>query len=105
MNAVTKDAERTIELPVESFSRREDRDLPALVPAGNVTPLQLLNLAVSQGADLAKLEKLLDLQERWERNEALKAYNVAFAAFKAEAVKIIKSRTVDAGPLVGKRYA
>lgn len=105
MNAETKDAQSVIELPAESFSRREDRELPALVPAGNVTPLQLLNMAVSQGADLAKLEKLLDLQQRWERDEARKAFNTAFAAFKAQAVTIIKNRMVDAGPLAGKRYA
>lgn len=97
--------EKVIEVAPDIFSRREDRDLPALVPAGNVTPLQLLNMAVSQGADITKLEKLLDLQERWERTEALKAFNTAFAAFKAEAVKIIKNRTVDGGPLAGKKYA
>jgi len=95
----------TIELPQESFSRREDRELPALVPAGNVTPLQLLNIAVSKGTDLAQLEKLMDLQERWEKDEARKAFNVAFAAFKAEVILVIKNRSVTAGPLSGKRYA
>jgi hypothetical protein len=50
-------------------------------------------MAVSQGADLDKLEKLMALQERWEANEARKAYVVAMAAFKASPPLIIKDMT------------
>jgi ERF superfamily len=74
----------------------------ALVSA---TPSQLLAMAVAQGADLDRLERLMALQERWEATEARKAYDIAFTAFKAEAVKIIKNRGVTDGPLKGKRYA
>lgn len=83
-----------IELPQESFSRREERELPALVPSANVnvTPLQLLNIAVSKGTDLAQLEKLMDLQERWEKNEARKAYAEALAAFKANPPTVYKDK-------------
>ena len=45
------------------------------------------------------------LQERWEATEARKAYETAFAAFKAEAVRVIKNKAVTAGPLSGKKYA
>lgn len=69
------------------------------------TPALLLQMAVQQGADLEKLEKLMALQERWEKNEARKAFDTAFAAFKAEAVRIVKNRAVTAGPLSGKKYA
>lgn len=69
------------------------------------TPALLLQMAVQQGADLDKLERLMALQERWEATEARKAYDAAFAAFKAEAVRIIKNRSVTAGPLAGKKYA
>lgn len=69
------------------------------------TPMAMLALAVSKGMDPATLKDLMDLQDRWEKSEARKAYNRAFAAFKAEAVKIIKNRAVTAGPLQGKRYA
>lgn len=69
------------------------------------TPTDLLRLAVEQGADLDRLERLMALQERWEANEAKKAYNEAFNAFKAEAVRIIKNRTVQQGPLAGGKYA
>ncbi len=70
-----------------------------------VTPMQMLQIAVSQNADLDKLTKLMDLQERWEKNESRKAYQQAFAAFKAEAVTIVKNVVITDGPLRGKTYA
>jgi hypothetical protein len=69
------------------------------------TPMSLLRMAMDQGADLDKLTKLIDLQDRWEQGQARKAYNKAFAAFKSEAVQIIKNITVADGPLKGKKYA
>lgn len=77
----------------------------AVMATEQPTPAHLLQLAVQQGADLDKLERLLAMQERWEANEARKAYDAAFSAFKAEAVTIIKNRAVTAGPLQGKKYA
>lgn len=76
-----------------------------LAATPSTTPSALLAMAVQQGADLDKLERLMALQERWEKNESVKAYSAAFSAFKAEAVTIIKSTAVKAGPLDGKRYA
>lgn len=75
---------------------------PAAVSA---TPTDLIRMAVEQGADLDRLERLMALQERWEAAQARKAYDEAFAAFKAEAVRIIKNKGVTDGPLKGKRYA
>ena len=69
------------------------------------TPAHLLQLAVQQNADLDKLERLMALQERWEATEARKAYDAAFSAFKADAVVIVKNKSVTAGPLSGKKYA
>lgn len=48
------------------------------------TPAYMLQLAVEQGADLAKLEKLMDLHERWSATEARKAYVAAVAGFRGE---------------------
>ena len=70
-----------------------------------ITPMSMIDLAVRQGADIDKLSKLMELQERWEQNEAKKAYNLAFAAFKAEAIRVTRNKTVSAGPLSGKSYA
>lgn len=59
------------------------------------TPVHLLNMAVQQGADIDKLEKLMDLQTRWEQNEARKAYHQAIAEFKTESINIIKNKSVS----------
>ena len=61
--------------------------------------------AMDPNFDVAKLEKLLEVRERWEAAEARKAFNEAFANFKAEAIPVIKNKTVTDGPLKNKRYA
>lgn len=73
-------------------------------PAAN-SPMGMMLAALSQGAKLDQIEKMMDLQDRWQKGEAKKAYDTAFAAFKAEAVKIIKGKDVTDGPLKGKSYA
>lgn len=57
-------------------------------------PAEMIQAAVQSGADLEKLEKLLTLQERWEANEAKKAYYKAMAEFKANPPQIFKDKTV-----------
>lgn len=69
------------------------------------SPVSMMLAAMQQGASLEQVEKMMELQERWEAGEARKAYNAAFAAFKSEAVRVLKNRKVDAGPLSGKSYA
>ncbi len=83
----------------------QEIDQPPRALAVTATPSDLLRMAVEQGADLDRLERLMALQERWEAGEAKKAYAVAFGAFKAEAVRILKNRAVTDGPLKGKSYA
>lgn len=63
-------------------------------PPAPVTPMGLLQVAMSQGADLAKLEQLMALQERWEANEARKAYVSAMARFKRNPPDILKRKRV-----------
>lgn len=105
MSAVAeKAAEGVVVLPEKHFSRVDERSMPTLQPA-NASPMAMLAVAVQNGMDPATIKELMDLQERWEKAEALKAFNVAFAEFKAEAVQVVKNRTVDAGPLKDKKYA
>jgi len=80
------------------------RPAPVKTPPDN-SPMGLLAMALKQGAPLETLEKFMDLSDRFEKNEARKAYHQAFAAFKSEAVKIIKNIEVKDGPLKGKKYA
>jgi len=58
------------------------------------TPAMLLNIAIEKGADLEKLEKLMDLQIKWEENQARKAYYKAMADFKANPPEIEKDKHV-----------
>ncbi len=60
-----------------------------------VNPMALLQMAVSQGADVDKLGKLMELQDRWEKREAEKAFIAALAAFKSDPPKILKNKLVD----------
>jgi hypothetical protein len=60
-----------------------------------ITPMEMLSIAVQQGADLDKLQKLMDLQERWERNEARKAFVAALADFKKNPPRLEKNKEVD----------
>lgn len=78
---------------------------PQNVVAMAGTPMAMIAAAVERGMEAGTIKDLMDLQERWERQQAAKAYNVAFAAFKAEAVEVIKNRLVTDGPLRGKSYA
>lgn len=69
---------------------------PASTALAVATPAQLLQIAVQQGADLDKLERLMALQERWEANQAKKQFAEAFAEFKAkEIVHIRKDKHVN----------
>lgn len=72
-------------------------DLPNL-RAGRqnaLTPMEMLSKAVASGADIAVLEKLMVLEERWSANQARKAFDAALADAKAEMPIISKNRTVD----------
>lgn len=56
-----------------------------------VTPMEMLNRALEQGADIGLLEKLMALQERWEANQAKKAFDAALAAAKGEIPTIVRN--------------
>src|SRR6266480_380051 len=86
---------------------REAVRLPVpTVPADASALMKIIDrAAMDPSFDVAKLEQLLAVKERWEATEARKAFNEAFAAFKAEAVEIIKNRPVTDGPLKNKKYA
>ena len=76
MNAMTKDETQVMTL--------EAAQQPVAVQQGALaanSPMGMMMAAMNQGASLEQVEKMMDLQDRWERKEAEKAYNAAFAAF------------------------
>lgn len=64
-------------------------------PAAPATPATLLELAVAKGAPLDQLERLMALKERWDENEARKAFVEAMAEFKREDLSIGKNKHVS----------
>ena len=75
---------------LEKFEKRHQPDL-TIVPVDN-SPAALMQIAMSKGMDLDKLEKMLELQERYEANEAKKAFIRAMAKFKANPPDIYKDK-------------
>lgn len=67
----------------------------AVAATNAVTPADLLRHALDSGADLDRLEKLMDLQDRWEANEARKAFADAMADFKLDPPKVFKDKHVS----------
>jgi hypothetical protein len=59
--------------------------------------MEMLSRALMSGAAPETLEKMLALQERWEKNEARKAFDKAIAQAKAEMPVIRKNREVSFG--------
>jgi hypothetical protein len=55
--------------------------------------MSLIEKAVVAG-NLDLVDRMMGLQERWEKNEGVKAFNNALAAAKADIKPIIKNRTV-----------
>src|SRR5258708_38188787 len=62
-----------------------------------VTPMSMLQIALQKGASIEQMSQLLDLQDRWEKSEARKAYVTALAAFKKDPPKVIRDKQVAFG--------
>lgn len=68
---------------------------PATSQAPAANPFERMALAiVTGGSDLAKLDTLLDMQIKWDREQARKAFVAAMADFKATPTKIEKGKLV-----------
>lgn len=65
-------------LPAEKVTH-----LPQPVNTSALTPMDMLARAVDSGAGLDMVEKLMGLQERWEKNQARKAFDEAISAAKS----------------------
>lgn len=75
-----------------AVAKPETAQPPVVITA--ITPMELLQRAMDSGADLDKLEQLMRMQERWEANDARKAFANALVEFKAEAPVINKDKRV-----------
>ena len=94
----------TGEIEINAPNKVTTMEPAAQVPAAPITPMRMLEIAVNQGADLDKLTKLMDLQERWEATEARKAYVKALAEFKKEPPTVKKNKSASFGGKGGTAY-
>ena len=60
-------------------------------------PMTLMQQAISGGASIETLEKLMALQERWEAKQAQKGFYEALSEFQVNAPEIRKSKKVSFG--------
>lgn len=63
----------------------------------SLSPIEQAQNFLTSGGDLANLEKMMELQERWEADQARKAFYEAMTAFKADPPKLKKTRNVAYG--------
>jgi len=66
--------------------------------------MRLIEIAVNNGADITQLEKLMDLQERYEANQAKKEFNAAMSHFQAMLPVIEKLGIVDYTTSKGRTF-
>ncbi|WP_445494630.1 ERF family protein [Photorhabdus sp. SF281] len=60
-------------------------------------PMKLIEMAVSSNADIDKLEKLLELQTKWEAGQSRKEFLDAMASFQSAVPTIKKLKSADFG--------
>lgn len=61
----------------------------------SINPLMLIQNAVDAKASIEHLEKLMDLQERFEKNQAEKQFNEAMQTFQSKKPKLVKNKSVE----------
>jgi hypothetical protein len=91
-----------IDQPLEESTalRVVDREnLPAAPP---VNPMALLQQAIESNVDVAKLEKLLDLQQRWEQSRAAEMFAQAMVRTQARMPRVVRDRD---NPHTNSRFA
>lgn len=68
-------------------------------------PLALIQAAIEKGVDAEQLSKLMDLQERYERNRAAEAFGAALTKFQSMCPTVFKSRTAKVKTTTGGEYS
>lgn len=61
------------------------------------SPNYLIELALKDNVDISKLEKLLELRDKWEDKEAAKAFKMAMVDFQKDKPEMVKTSKVEFG--------
>lgn len=65
------------------------------------TPMILLQQAMDKGLDLDKLERLMEMHDKWEKKEAKKSFLDALSKFQTIVPELKKTRTANISPKSG----
>lgn len=86
---------------------QEDHPPPATTPnlPAEPNPMSMLAQAIEIGHDVDKLERLMDLADRWEQKESERAFNAAMAKFQSMAPAIAKSKTAHVLSKSGAQFS
>ncbi len=85
--------------------KESNENLPAVSSSSDVavtknggivaaSPAAMLQLALDKNLDLDRVEKMIDLQAKWDKMEAEKAYTKSMARLKKKPPKILKDKNV-----------
>lgn len=66
----------------------------AIQSSSPATPADIVLYAMQKGADIAQIEKFMDLQMKWEADQARKAFVSDMAEFKKAPPEIVKDKQV-----------
>jgi len=78
--------------------KNKNKNLPAVKQTQEVTiqpeqsPMAIMEMAMNKNFDIDRIEKMLEIQEKWESNEARKAYHQDMSEFKTEHIIILKDK-------------
>lgn len=78
-----------------NVARVEPKSSQAVALAPQGSPMGSALAFLQGGGNIEQLNQMMDLQARWEANEARKAFTVAMTGFKAEPVTIFKNKKVS----------
>lgn len=67
----------------------------SIVTQQATTPTELISLALQNNVDIDKLERLLAMKERWDKEQARKAFFTSLAEFQIECPELRKAKKVS----------
>lgn len=91
-----------IDAPARAVAMQPDQAAGQVAVLAANSPMGMMMAAVKQGIPLDQIKEMMAIQREWEADEARKAFNDAFAAFKAEKVDVIKRKQVDFATTKGR---
>lgn len=87
-------------MEIQSVDKLPLASAPAESPA-----MTMVRQAVAAGQSLEVIRELKAMAKEMADEEADRAFKAAFAAFKGEVITVVRNRSVNDGPLRGRKYA